>query len=68
MRGTHDGAWFMPIEDHRGVELRPLLAYEQTAQRTIDEWPGVGMKEIKPITGIIGSRWKKQKNYFLPLE
>jgi hypothetical protein len=68
MRGTHNGASFIPIDDHLEAELKPLLAYEQTTQRTIDDWLGVGMKGIKPMTGIIGSRRKKQKIYFLPLE
>jgi len=27
MRGNHDGAPFIPIEDHLGAELNPLLAH-----------------------------------------
>ena len=27
MRGNHDGASFIPIEDHLGAELSPLLAH-----------------------------------------
>jgi hypothetical protein len=56
MRGNHDGASFIPIEDHPGAELSPLLAYGQTAQSTNDEWLGIGRKGIKLIRGIIGSR------------
>ena len=56
MRGNHDGASFIPIEDQLGVALSPLLAYGQTAQSTNDEWLGNGRKGIKPIREIIGSR------------
>ena len=56
MRGNHDGALFIPIEDHLGAELSPLLAHGQTARSINDEWPGIGTKRIKPITGIIESR------------
>ena len=56
MRGNHDGASFIPIEDHLGAELSPLLAYGQTAQSTNVEWLGIGRKGIKLIRGIIGSR------------
>jgi hypothetical protein len=27
MRGNHDGVSFIPIEDHLGAELSPLLAH-----------------------------------------
>ena len=56
IRGNHDGAFLIPIEDHLETELNPLLAYGQTAQSTNDEWLGIGRKGIKLIRRIIGSR------------